>query len=103
MKELFLTEGNSILTFKKGDIVTRVIPATIKSKETNDNLGIEVEVIQRVDGSFMGDACEFLGIHNNQIWLEVKMFSKPFSISLQDYAEGWELFECPEGYNISDY
>lgn len=105
MNELFLSEGQSIHTFREGDIITRVKKASIYHDKENENLGTIVKVLFRTDGSFMGDACQLIEISNNQIWFKgltgsLKYMDGPISMPLQDYSEGWELFKCPKGYTI---
>ena len=62
------TKGQNIENFKVGQIITRLERAEIYNKAYNDNLGVTTDVLQRTDGSYMGDRLQFKGIANNRIY-----------------------------------
>ena len=109
MKELFMNEGNSIFTFKEGDIITRVMPSRMENEELNPNLGVMQLVSVMCDNSYLGDPMKYIGIFNNQIWLEnmdpfhARSFGKkPTRLNLHSWSEGWAPFYMPTGYSIND-
>lgn len=91
--------------FKIGDIITRVARAEIYYKKYNDNLGVTTDVLNYTDGSYMGEPVKYRGIANNRIYFEsLKGCFKGniHSVDLENWSEGWELFELPEGVTIED-
>jgi len=75
MKELFETNGQSIFTFKKGDIIIRTKPAVIKRDIYNENLGVVITVDAATNYAFTRNPVEFISIENNLIYVrDVKSF-----------------------------
>ena len=107
MHELFAKEGQSIFTFKKGDIIIKVKPSTIKDIRFNENLGVSIEVVTGIDNSFRYPI-EFVCIENNKIYLrdvkEDNFFKKKYvrAVNLEDYSEGWALFIIPDGLTLDE-
>lgn len=108
LSEIFKEEGESIYSFKSGDIIIRVKSAMITDFKTNENLGIEMQVIQGIDNSFRETPVRFVGIKNNLIYLQSL---KPIGLSdklhiykcrLEMYENDWKLFEVPDGLTIED-
>jgi hypothetical protein len=107
MKELFTKDGNSIFTFKKGDIIIRLKPRIIATKLLNENLGITVEIESGIDNSFRSPH-EFIGIENNKIYLRsVKedFFTNKksmYAANIEEFSENWALFIVPEGLTLEE-
>ena len=106
MKDLLMKSGHSIACFKKGDIITRLIPAEATREEFNENLGVMVEKKEKYYG-YQGQPFEYIGIFNNDIWLKNVMksdyfFGKTIRLSADAWSEGWDIFELPEGYTLND-
>jgi hypothetical protein len=107
MKELFEKQGQSIFTFKKGDIIIRLKPVVVKRDVYNDNLGILMTVDSHCDHSFTRNPVEFIGIENNLIYVrDVKSFfgdsKKVDKKPLSEYSEDWALFKVPDGLTLDD-
>lgn len=100
-------EGQSIYDFKKGDIIIRLKSALRKNIHTNENLGVDVEVVEGVDNSFRETPVEFIAIANNVIYLHnIKPWydgtKYVYKVRLEMYEDNWQLFEIPEGLTIDD-
>lgn len=103
-----INEGKSIWEFTKGDYIIRLKSALRTDYKTNENLGIEMQVIDGVDNSFRDEPKEFIGIYNNLIYLReikpsytgAKLYV--YKIRLEMYEENWALFEIPDGLTIDD-
>ncbi len=103
-----INEGKSIYEFTKGDYIIRLKSALRIDTKTNENLGIEMQVIEGVDNSFREEPKELIGIYNNLIYLRsikpsysgAKLFVH--KLRLEMYEEDWALFEIPEGLTIDD-
>lgn len=108
INELFKEEGQSIYTFKPGDIIIRMKSAPRKDTRTNENLGIDVEVTLYSDNSFRDVPVEFIAIKNNLIYLRSMRKSylsekkDVYKVLLEQYEENWKLFEIPEGLTMED-
>jgi len=101
--DLFLKEGFSITVFAVGDIITRVIPKESSEDQYNENLGIATTVQLKSDSSWLGDPFKYIGIYNNQIWLEHSsgIFKGKISrLDLHEWSDGWDKFELPNGITI---
>lgn len=107
MLELFEKEGQSIFTFKKGDIIIKVKPRITTQERVNQNLGVTYLVETGIDNSFR-KPIEFIGIENNQIYLrdisEDNYFKKKYvhKANLEEHCENWALFIIPDGLTIED-
>jgi len=104
INELFNKSGQSIFTFKKGDIIIRLEPAVMRDIKHNENLGIDVEVAYGIDQSFR-EPMEFVAIENNIIYLRYVggYFKGRISKAKLDiFSEGWALFIIPEGLTMED-
>jgi hypothetical protein len=107
MKELFEIEGQSIFTFKVGDIIIQVKPAEMKRDIHNDNLGITIQITEGIDNSYRKNPVIFRGIYNNLIYLEdiKKSFDGKIRISkapIETHSENWALFQVPEGLSLDE-
>jgi hypothetical protein len=107
MKELFETEGQSIFTFKKGDIIIRTKPCVIKRDVYNENLGISIAVDACINYAFTRNPVEFIGIENNLIYVrDVKSFFgeviRVHKERVSDFSEDWALFKVPNGLSLDD-
>lgn len=81
-----------ITEFRRGQIVTRLEPAKSYRTYYNANLGVEVETVERTDGSFRGKPLEFLGIENNMIYLKYKkgcMEGDILELEVEKWLDGW--------------
>lgn len=107
ISELFKKEGENIYSFKKGDYIIRLVSAKRTDFKTNENLGIEMQIIDGVDNSFRETPVEFICIQNNLIYLRSL---KPwhdgtkyvYKVRLEMYENDWALFEIPEGLTLED-
>ena len=89
----------NIKKFKKGDEIVRVCPAK------SPGFGVDKMTGERcvLDGArgFMGDKFKFIGIANEQIYIESTDpnlpdgFDKVYNISLDLWDEGWEYWVDP--------
>jgi hypothetical protein len=89
--------SKNILSYKKGDILTRVENAKVKTLQYNENLGIDVEVTLREDNSLRGVPLEFIGTGNNLIYFKgVSGILKDITINCEldkGWEEGWDYYE----------
>ncbi len=90
----------TIYEFKKGDVITRIIPAKPYSEERIGVFGKKGGVRDR---SFIGDKLIFMGILNGQLYfqytnsLELSLFGdKLKGLALDIWDEGWELWQDPQ-------
>ena len=101
LDELFKCEGQSIFSFKKGDIIVRVEPAIHKSMQRNENLGIEIEVVTGKDNSFR-EPMEFIAVENNTIYLRYAKNKRLTHANLEEHEDGWQLFKIPDGLTMDE-
>ncbi len=93
----------NIRNFKKGDVITRVEPSLeIFGWFTGDKLF--------GDRSYMGDPLEFVGMANGCAYfkrlknIDVLIFGDSLlDISLDAFADGWELYVDPKSLLEVDY
>jgi len=96
-------EGRNISEFEPGDVITRIVPAVLRTKDdslfympkTDEEGNVKVEQIY--DYSYRGDALKFLGIANNMIYLEyndkrMNLSDKPVDLELERWADGWDIW-----------
>jgi hypothetical protein len=89
----------NIRDFVKGDIITRVEPSAVLSKEFHPLTG-ELLKANR-DRSYIGDKLTFFGIANGKAYFErhrefeVQLLGKELSLRLDAYSEGWERWVDP--------
>jgi len=107
MRELFEKEGQSIVTFKKGDLIYRTKPMIIKKQVLNENLGVSIEVDIQSDSTFRSFPIEFICIENNTIYLkwlntDYKGNRRICRLILEDWFNDWALFVVPDGLKIED-
>lgn len=99
-------EGNSIYTFKKGDIIVRLKNARMIDIRTNENLGIEVEILKGEDSSFRDEPVEFIAIENNLIYLRslrTSLFKDHiYKVRVERYEDNWAIYKVPEGLTMDD-
>lgn len=107
IEQLIKTEGQSILTFKPGDLIIRVEPVKSQVAAFNPNLGVAVGIGEKLDNSHRTEPVEFAGIYNNLIYL--RSLGRRFDGSryfhkllLEEAAEGWALFVVPDGLALDE-
>jgi len=95
MEDVEFKEGKLISNFKQGDIITRLNPA--------DN--IHGDDLPFDPYNHIGEPFKFVGIFNNQIWLEKDPFIEKYSnciehnilrLSLFFYRYHWAIYEYPD-------
>lgn len=104
MKELFEKEGQSIFTFKKGDIIIRLKPAVTMRNAYNENLGIATQVATGFRNDFR-EPMEFVAVENNKIYLKYLckcLEGRVAKANLEEFADDWALFVIPDGLTIDD-
>lgn len=88
--------AKQIYSFKKGDIITRIENAKIRSIRYNENLGIEMESILAEDSSYRGEPLEFLAIENNMCYCKgVLGLFNGLNIKFElgnGWEEGWDYY-----------
>jgi hypothetical protein len=88
--------AKDIFSFKKGDIITRVENAKIKTMKFNENLGIEMETVAFEDNSYRGEPLEFVAIENNMCYFKgVLGLFKGLNIKFElgnGWEEGWDYY-----------
>lgn len=82
--------------FKKGDIITRVENAKIKTVKYNENLGIEMETVDFEDNSYRGEPLEFIAIENKMCYFKgVLGLFKGLNIKFgleNGWEDGWDYY-----------
>ena len=88
--------SKSIYEFKKGDLITRVIPAKPTGRSFFNPEGIG-------DRSYLGEALVFVGVANGCVYLkrtskfDKKVFGdKLLSLTLDIFSDGWEYYIDPK-------
>jgi hypothetical protein len=88
--------AKDIFSFKKGDIITRVENANLKSKKYNENLGMEMETLIFEDNSYRGVPLEFVAVENSVCYLKgVTGFFNNLNINFElgnGWEEGWDYY-----------
>ena len=107
MNELFEETGQSILCFKRGEIIIRTKSAAVKEINYNQNLGITTEYVKSYDNSFRTDPMEFLCVKNNVIFLrglkdDFEGKKTVVKLILEKYFDDWAVFEVPDGLTIEE-
>ena len=88
--------AKEIYSFKKGDIITRVENAKIRSVKYNESLCVEIESIIGEDNGYRGEPLEFVAIENNMCYCKgvVGLFNG-LNIKFElgnGWEEGWDYY-----------
>ena len=107
MEQIFRKTGNSIFSFKKGDIIIRLEPTYREVELYSENLGITVVGQSSKDNSFRQVPVEFVAIENNMLYvkgMKVDYQNKKivYKLPIEDYSENWALFVVPDGLTLED-